>query len=71
MKRVINNGLTGSSWYFNRFNYINIKIIPRLLTTWYGKMCDFVDFEAIDEEGDFAMANECETVEEEEEREGE
>ena len=25
LKRVINNGLTGSSWHFNRFNYINIK----------------------------------------------
>ena len=27
LKRVINNGLTGSSWHFNRFFYINIKII--------------------------------------------
>ena len=26
-KRVINNGLTGSSWHFNRFLYINIKTI--------------------------------------------
>ena len=26
LKRVINNGLTGSSWRFNRFNYINIKV---------------------------------------------
>ena len=25
LKRVINNGLTGSSWKFNRFVYINIK----------------------------------------------
>ena len=25
LKRVINNGLTGSSWHFNRFIYINIK----------------------------------------------
>ena len=25
LKRVINNGLTGSSWRFNRFNYINVK----------------------------------------------
>ena len=25
LKRVINNGLTGSSWRFNRFVYINIK----------------------------------------------
>ena len=25
LKRVINNGLTGSSWHFNRFVYINIK----------------------------------------------
>ena len=27
LKRVINNGLSGSSWHFNRFLYINIKII--------------------------------------------
>ena len=27
LKRVINNDLTGSSWHFNRFLYINIKII--------------------------------------------
>ena len=26
-KRVINNGLTGSSWHFNRFLYINIKTV--------------------------------------------
>ena len=25
LKRVINNGLTGSSWCFNRFVYINVK----------------------------------------------
>ena len=27
LKRVINNGMTGSSWHFNRFLYINIKTI--------------------------------------------
>ena len=27
LKRVINNGLTGSSWHFHRFLYINIKTI--------------------------------------------
>ena len=27
LKRVINNGLTGSSWHFNRFLYINVKIL--------------------------------------------
>ena len=27
LKRVINNDLTGSSWHFNRFLYINIKTI--------------------------------------------
>ena len=25
LKRVINSGLTGSSWHFNRFVYFNIK----------------------------------------------
>ena len=27
LKRVINNGLTGSSWHFNCFLYINIEIL--------------------------------------------
>ena len=27
LKRVINNGLTGSSWHFNRFLYINVKLL--------------------------------------------
>ena len=27
LKRVINNGLTGSLWHFKRFLYINVKII--------------------------------------------
>ena len=27
LKRVINNGMTGSPWHFNRFLYINIKTI--------------------------------------------
>ena len=26
-KRVINNGLTGSSWHFHRFFNINVKIL--------------------------------------------
>ena len=25
LKRIINNGLTGSSWFFKRFLYINVK----------------------------------------------
>ena len=27
LKRVINNNLSGSAWHFNRFNYLNIKIV--------------------------------------------
>ena len=27
LKRVINNKLSGSAWNFNKFNYINIKIL--------------------------------------------
>ena len=27
LKRVINNNLSGSAWHFNRFNYVNVKII--------------------------------------------
>ena len=31
LKRVINNRLTGSSWYFNRFSHLNIKALSRNL----------------------------------------
>ena len=27
LKRVINNNLTGSSWHFNRFQYLNLKVV--------------------------------------------
>ena len=27
LKRVISNNLSGSAWHFNRFNYLNIKIV--------------------------------------------
>ena len=27
LKRVINNGLSGSTWNFNKFNYLNVKIL--------------------------------------------
>ena len=27
LKRVISNNLSGSAWHFNKFNYINIKIV--------------------------------------------
>ena len=27
LKRVINNSLTGSSWHFNRFHYLNLKVV--------------------------------------------
>ena len=27
LKRGINNGMSGSSWHFNRFLYINVKIL--------------------------------------------
>ena len=27
LKRVINNGLSGSVWNFNKFNYLNVKIL--------------------------------------------
>ena len=29
LKRVINNNLTGSSWHFYRFKYLNIKVIEQ------------------------------------------
>ena len=31
LKRVINYRLTGSSWYFNRFSHLNIKLLSRNL----------------------------------------
>ena len=27
-KRIINNGLTGSSWYFRRFKRLNVIVVP-------------------------------------------
>ena len=27
LKRVINNAMTGSSWHFNKFLYVNVKIL--------------------------------------------
>ena len=27
LKRVINNRLSGSAWHFNKFNYVNVKIV--------------------------------------------
>ena len=27
LKRVINNRLSGSAWHFNKFNYLNVKIV--------------------------------------------
>ena len=27
LRRVINNNLSGSAWHFNRFNYLNVKIV--------------------------------------------
>ena len=27
LKRVINNGLTGSAWNFHKFNYLNVKVL--------------------------------------------
>ena len=27
LKRVINNRLSGSAWNFNKFNYLNVKIL--------------------------------------------
>ena len=32
LKRVINNNLSGSAWHFNKFNYVNIKIVNVPLT---------------------------------------
>ena len=29
LRRVINNRLTGSSWYFNRFSHLNIKVLKK------------------------------------------
>ena len=31
LKRVINNNLSGSAWHFNRFNYMNVKVINQPL----------------------------------------
>ena len=31
LKRVIHNNLSGSAWHFNRFNYMNVKVINQPL----------------------------------------
>ena len=31
LKRVINNRISGSSWYFNRFSHLNIKALSKKL----------------------------------------
>ena len=35
LKRVVNNRLSGSAWHFNKFNYLNIKIVnvTKILST--------------------------------------
>ena len=27
LKKIVNNGLSGSAWHFNKFNYLNVKIL--------------------------------------------
>ena len=29
LKRVINTGLSGSSWYFNKFSHLNLKVLRK------------------------------------------
>ena len=45
----MNNGLTGSSWHFNCFLYINVKIlsVSYQLINYFGNMTDFLDFQAV------------------------
>ena len=31
LKKVINNKLSGSSWHFNRFSYLNLKVVEENL----------------------------------------
>ena len=45
LRRVINNRLSGSSWYFNRFSHLNVKVLKKGPKT-ADKMADFIDFEA-------------------------
>ena len=35
LRRVINNRLTGSSWYFNRFSHLNIKVLRKKVYIGY------------------------------------
>ena len=58
----MNNGMTGSSWHFNQFLYVNVKILD---SRFFGKMTDFINFEADgvdDVDGDFIGDCEPQTV---------
>ena len=42
LKRVINNGMTSSSWHFNQFLYVR----------FFDRMTGFINFEADNDDGD-------------------
>ena len=46
LRRVINTGLSGSSWHFNRFSHLNLKALKKLHIIYRVKMAEFIDFEA-------------------------
>ena len=33
LKRVINNKLSGSAWHFNKFSYLNLKVVEDKLAS--------------------------------------
>ena len=46
LKRVINNNMSGSSWYFKRFVYLAVKIIDGEVEISVQQMAEFINFEA-------------------------
>ena len=65
LKRVINNGMTGSSWHFNLFLYVNVNILDSVCQI-FGNMVDFINFEAVKndiDEGAIMEIDKCELAE--------
>ena len=49
--------MTGSSWYFNRFLYVSVKILDSI-----SKMTDFINFEVDDVDDDFIDGCELQNI---------
>ena len=46
LKRVINNNMSGSSWYIKRFVYLAVKALDGEVEVSVNQLTDFINFEA-------------------------